>query len=103
MPSFIALGCLEVGEKFTVCGWVGSFPYQLQSYTNLKLGWFEVMLCLGIVYSTGNYERNIAIYRQICYATTKGRNGVRATQHTVKQTSTLIKNKNFKINFKLLT
>ena len=22
MPSFVALGCLEVGEKFTV-GWVG--------------------------------------------------------------------------------
>ena len=23
MPNFIALGCLEVGEKFPVGGWVG--------------------------------------------------------------------------------
>ena len=23
MPNFVALGCLEVGEKFPVGGWVG--------------------------------------------------------------------------------
>ena len=41
MPNFIALGCLEVGEKFTVVGGVvvggvvGAFIDQLQSYPNL--------------------------------------------------------------------
>ena len=38
MPNFVALGCLEVGEKFGVGGVVGEFPDQLQCYTNLKLG-----------------------------------------------------------------
>ena len=40
MPSLIALGCVEVGEKFRV----GSFPLQKQHYTNLKLGWVVVRL-----------------------------------------------------------
>ena len=47
MPNFVALGCLEVGEKFTVVvggGVVGAFRYQLQSYTNLKLCYVEVRL-----------------------------------------------------------
>ena len=45
MPDFVALGCLEVGEKFTVgwvgwwgggvVGWWGAFIDQLQSYPNL--------------------------------------------------------------------
>ena len=43
MPNFIALGCLEVGEKFSVGG-VGAFRHQLQCYTNLKLGWVVVRL-----------------------------------------------------------
>ena len=36
MPSFIALGCLEVGEKFSVGGGggVGAFRYQQPSHTN---------------------------------------------------------------------
>ena len=40
MPNFVVLGCLEVGEKFSVVGggwWVaGAFRHQLQSYTNLS-------------------------------------------------------------------
>ena len=43
MQNFVALGCIEVGEKFVV-GWVGAFRYQLQCYTNLKLGWVVVRL-----------------------------------------------------------
>ena len=41
MQNFVALGCIEVGEKFVVGVWgcgVGAFPDQQQSYTNLKLG-----------------------------------------------------------------
>ena len=26
MPNFVALGCLEVGEKFGVGGWGGGIP-----------------------------------------------------------------------------
>ena len=37
MHNLVALGCLEVVEKFGVVG-VGEFPDQVQSYTNLKLG-----------------------------------------------------------------
>ena len=46
MPNFVVLGCLEVGEKFSVGGWggwggvgwggVGAFRHQLQSQTNLS-------------------------------------------------------------------
>ena len=42
MPNFVALGLLEVGEKFVGGvvggGWVRAFRYHLPSYTNLKLG-----------------------------------------------------------------
>ena len=41
MPNFIGLGCVEVGEKFSV---VGSFPLQKPRYTNLKLGWVKLWL-----------------------------------------------------------
>ena len=44
MPIFIALGCLEVGEKFPVGGVVGSLPHQKPRYTNLKLGWVRLRL-----------------------------------------------------------
>ena len=40
MPNFVALGCLEVGEKFFgvggVGGVVGAFGHQEQSQTNLS-------------------------------------------------------------------
>ena len=59
MPNFIALGCLEVGEKFSVGGWggwggvgwggVGAFRHQLQSQTNLS----QVRLMLSWVVTTG--------------------------------------------------
>ena len=38
MPTFVALGCVEVGEKFTVVG-VGLISTAKTSYTNLGLGW----------------------------------------------------------------
>ena len=45
MPNFVVLGCLEVGEKFSVGWWggwgggvVGAFIDQLPCYTNLLLG-----------------------------------------------------------------
>ena len=47
MQNFIALGWVQVGEKFRVVVvgvvgwvvWVGSFPLQKQSYTNLNGLW----------------------------------------------------------------
>ena len=50
IPNFLALTCLEVGEKFTGGGGgMDSFPLQKQSYTNLELSWFVVRFgCIQI-------------------------------------------------------
>ena len=51
MPNFVVLGCLEVGEKFSVGGvvggGVGAFRHQLQSYTNLS--------CVDVELGCNNY------------------------------------------------
>ena len=38
MPNFVVLGCLEVGEKFSVGGVGGGIIDQLPCYTNVLLG-----------------------------------------------------------------
>ena len=48
MRNFVALGCLEVGEKFSVVGWwgrgVGGISTPTTKSNQLKLGWVDVEL-----------------------------------------------------------
>ena len=50
MPNFVALGCLEVGEKFLVGGWGGghfdtnNHVTPTLSWVRLRLGW-AVTIC----------------------------------------------------------
>ena len=43
MPNFVVLGCLEVGEKFSV-GWGGGISTPTTESNQLKLGQVDVEL-----------------------------------------------------------
>ena len=69
MPNFIALGCVEVGEKFRV--WVvvvGSFPLQKPHYTNLKLGWVRLWLGWAVTICAPNDNIRHIARVQISYS-----------------------------------
>ena len=70
IPSLIALGCLEVGEQFTVV--VGSFPLQKPHYTNLKLGWVRLRLGWAVTIWNNTWNVSCRIFKSYCFRPSNG-------------------------------
>ena len=63
MPNFVALGCLEVGEKFSVVGgwwmgWGGGISTPTTESNQLKLGQVDVEL---------GCDNSVKVKMMLCY------------------------------------